>query len=267
MPLSLSQAHIGPRHQSGASKDTSSDSCPGWALGLRVGLGERKAPAPHLGPRPQTPKPLHVHTPEIPAARVGEDPGEAGPAGWGEGGRVDTAKLPASALAAARPGHPNLPACPAGPTAPGSGPWRSAPPLPGPGRAEPRGEQARGRAQPSGGGAGSGARGHRTPGTVSTKVGGPRPHTLSLGRAVGGAGDVSRLRLLLQGSRRCAAAVLRSSRAAWARERWPPGAEWARTVRRAPPRPGPRARPRGPAGDPAPRFREGEGEGRSRRAP
>lgn len=94
VPLSLSQAHTGPRHQSGASKDTRSDSCPGWALGLRVGVGERKAPVPHLGPRPRTPWPLHVHTPEIPADRVGEDPGEAGPARWGEGGVLTPPSCP-----------------------------------------------------------------------------------------------------------------------------------------------------------------------------
>lgn len=72
----------------------------------------------------------------------------------------------------------------------------------------------------------------------------------------------------------CEPLLLGRSPAAWARARWPPGAgvgahsrpsrerraSRACRARPAPARPGPRARarPRGPAGDPAPRFREGE---------
>lgn len=54
--LPQSQAHTGPEHPSGASKDTSSHSCPGWAVGLRVGVGERKAPS-RTPPRPQAADP------------------------------------------------------------------------------------------------------------------------------------------------------------------------------------------------------------------
>lgn len=85
----------------------------------------------------------------------------------------------------------------------------------------------------------------------------------------------------LRGARRLAASYRYRRRRCLARAGRPGPAragrlkpEWARTARRArecraqraPPRPGPRARPRGPAGDPAPRFREGE-EARGRTAP
>lgn len=89
-----------------------------WAVGLRVGVGERKAPS-RTPPRPQAADPTappRAHTPESPTARAsGEDPGGNGPAagggGRGVGGRVDTAKLPASAPAAARPPRPPQPTC------------------------------------------------------------------------------------------------------------------------------------------------------------
>lgn len=184
IPLSLSQAHTGP----GPPRTLVQTPAPNGRLACAFELGSTKLlhPTSTRGRRPHGPSTCThprsrlLRSAKIPLKRA-----------WRVRGRRGVLTPPSCPLPprpAARPGRPSLPACPAGPTAPGSGPWRSAPPLPGPGRAESRGEQARGRAQPSGGGAGSGARGHRTPGTVSAKAGGPRPHTPSLGRAAGAAG-------------------------------------------------------------------------------
>lgn len=87
--LPPSQAHTGHGHPSGASKDTSSHSCPGWAVGLRVGVGERKAPS-RTPPRPQAADPTappraHTHRRAPPPEPLAKIPGETGPprGGWG----------------------------------------------------------------------------------------------------------------------------------------------------------------------------------------
>lgn len=116
----------------------------------------------------------------------------------------------------------------------------------------------------------AGSRGHPSPG------GSRQPAELSDGRRA--ASPCTAPTRGAGGRARAAAAAAAASRrepgglgphvlAAWTRSGRAPPAEPA-SAESAPPRPGPRARPRGPAGDPAPRFREAEeGRGRKRRRP
>nr|XP_054521035.1 collagen alpha-1(I) chain-like [Pan troglodytes] len=92
--------------------------------------------------------------------------------------------------------------------------------------------------------------------------GGPRLHARRQGGAAGGAGPRAHCRR--RRCRYCWAGTVRPGPARagrWSRSGRAQPAEPA-SAERVPPRPGPRARPHGPAGDPAPRFREGEGRGR-----
>lgn len=176
-----------------------------------------------------------------------------------------------------------LPACRAGPTAPGSGPWRSARPLPGtgrPGRGDSRGRRgpraahspraAGRRAKPESGfgGAGRGPSPPQPP-RVPSRMVAQRRVADSISMHSAGRGCERR------GASLRAAAAAATTAAAVAATRLDPAvrsrngraqpAEPA-SAEVAPPRPGPRVRPRGRAGDPAPRFRKGE-EARGRRAP
>jgi hypothetical protein len=247
----------------------------------------------HPDPGRKATAPPRGHTPETPAAAAARSPGtraraglERGPGATPEerawGGRVYTAKLQLPP----RPHPRSRAAAPAYLHARQArlhrGVGHGAPDghfLARDGRAAAIRAGNQGRAQPSGGSARPPHPGGSRPAGVSTEARGPRLHAPHPGgRAARAAGPPRELPLP---PLRCAGlgwaglgwAAPRWSRAAWARSCWPPGAGVGAHSRpsprapRAPPRPGPRARPRGPAGDPAPRFREGEGRGGGRRLP
>lgn len=73
VPLSPSQAHTGPRHPSGASKDTSSDSCPDGRSACASELGSAKLLHTTLAPgrRPHGPSTCtHTRSPAPESAKI-----------------------------------------------------------------------------------------------------------------------------------------------------------------------------------------------------
>lgn len=275
---------------------------------LTTATPSRRGPPPGRGPQVPAPPPVpETLTAEPGRGAPGTESGtrEAGatPEGAAWGGPCLHRQVlcfrpgPRIPPAPRRPGC-CLPACRAGPTAPGSEPWRSGRLIPGtgrPGRGDSRGRRGprakrSPRATRAAGQARVGARGHPSPRRsragwwLSSRRRAASPCTAP-GRGCEGRRASPRIAAAAAAAAAAAEAEAEAAAAdaaaaaavavAVAAARLEPEA-WSRSGRaqpaqpasaeRAPPRPGPRARPRGPAGDPAPRFREGE-EARGRQLP